>query len=85
MKTKAACRWMAGIVCLSLAGAAQAQDANLWQQHAEAAKKAHQQGDEVQAEKLLQLSYQEAEKFGPDDPRFAVSMHNLRRMTVSSQ
>jgi tetratricopeptide (TPR) repeat protein len=80
MKAKEACRWVAVIVCLSLAGLALGQDANLWQQHAETAKKAHQQGDEVLAEKLLQLSYQEAERFGPDDPRFAISMHNLANL-----
>jgi tetratricopeptide (TPR) repeat protein len=77
MKTRETGRWMAVLVCLSLGTAAHAQEVNLWQKHAEAAKKAHQQGDEAQAEKLLQLSYQEAEKFGPDDPRFAVSIHNL--------
>jgi tetratricopeptide (TPR) repeat protein len=77
MKTRETGRPMAALVCLMLGAAVQAQDANLWQKHAEEAKKAHQQGDEAQAEKLLQVSYQEAEKFGPDDPRFAVSMHNL--------
>jgi tetratricopeptide (TPR) repeat protein len=77
MTTRQTGRWLAAFTCLLLAAAANAQDANLWQKHAEEAKKAHQQGDEAQAEKLLRLSYQEAEKFGPDDPRFAVSMHNL--------
>jgi tetratricopeptide (TPR) repeat protein len=77
MKTRETGRWTAMLFCLVLGAAAHAQDVNLWQQHAEAAKKAHQKGDQVQAEKLLQLSYQEAEKFGPDDARFAVSMHNL--------
>jgi tetratricopeptide (TPR) repeat protein len=83
MKTRVTSRWMAVFTCLILGATTYAQEINLWQQHAEAAKKAHQQGDEAQAEKLLQLSHQEAEKFGPDDPRCAVSMHNLANFYAS--
>jgi tetratricopeptide (TPR) repeat protein len=83
MTTRQTGCWSAVVACLILGAAAHAQDVNLWQKQAEEAKKAHQRGDQAQAEKLLQLSYQEAEKFGPDDPRFAVSLHNLANFYAS--
>src|SRR5262249_58946624 len=69
------------VVCAAfLARAAAAQDAALWQQYAEEAKQAYQKGDQVAAERLLQLSRQEAEKFGPEDPRVAVTLNKLAKL-----
>src|SRR5262249_15282646 len=71
------------VVCaVFLARTAAAQDAALWQQYAEEAKQAYQKGDQVAAERLLQLSRQEAEKFGPEDPRVAVTLNNLATLYV---
>src|SRR5262249_39562552 len=71
------------VVCAAvLARAAAAQDAAWWRQSAEEAKQPSQKGDRGAAERLLQLSRQEAEKFGPEDPRGAVTLNNLATLYV---
>ena len=41
---------------------------------------AYQQGDYRQAERLLVLARQEAEKLGPEDPRLATTLNNLAQV-----
>ncbi len=72
---------LAAVACVAVAAAAaRGQDAVLWRKCAEGAKRAYQQKDYGQAEKLLKWALQEAEKFGPDDPRLAVTLHNLANL-----
>ena len=62
---------------------APAQDAALWQQCVEGAKAACQQKDYARSGELLQKARREAEKFGADDPRLAVTLHNQANLAAT--
>src|SRR5690348_16630348 len=51
--------------------------ASLWKKNDEAGAKALKAGRYAQAEKLLLSAIREAETFGADDPRLALSLDNL--------
>jgi tetratricopeptide (TPR) repeat protein len=73
------------IVVCSLAlgdSGVRAQDAAAWQRHVEGAKNAYQQKDYERSGELLRSALQEAEKFGGDDPRVAVTLHNLANLAA---
>jgi len=48
-----------------------------WREYNTAGIKAYQQGDYVDAERLLSAALEEAEEFGVEDLRFATSLNNL--------
>ena len=48
-----------------------------WESNNAAGVKAFQQGRYADAEKLFLAALEEAEGFGPDDPRLATSLNNL--------
>ncbi len=50
---------------------------NLWETYMKAATEAYQQANYAEVEKQLSAALQEAEKFGPEDPRLATSLNNL--------
>jgi tetratricopeptide (TPR) repeat protein len=75
---------LAGACGLALVpGRAPGQDAGLWQRSVEGAKAAYQQKDYAKSERLLQTALREAEKFGVDDPRLAVTLHNLANLAAT--
>lgn len=72
-----------GVCCLALCSApARAQDASAWQKYVEEAKAAYRHKDYGRCEQLLRAALQEAEKFGPDDPRVAVTLHNQANLAA---
>ncbi len=75
-------RWLlVGLLCLGLwpMVAASAQETR-WDSIMADAVKAYQQADYAQAEKLLLAALKEAEKFGNQDPRLAISLNNLAEL-----
>jgi tetratricopeptide (TPR) repeat protein len=54
-----------------------AQQNGLWEQHIKAGEQAFQQGRYAEAESLLVAALEEAETFGPQDPRLVTSLNNL--------
>ncbi len=48
-----------------------------WESNNEAGREAYRQGNYAEAEKQWLVALQEAEKFGPEDPRLATSLNNL--------
>jgi tetratricopeptide (TPR) repeat protein len=77
--------WLLAGACLLALGPARApgQDAALWQRCVEGAKAAYQQKDYARSGELLQEALREAEKFGADDPRLAVTLHNLANLAAT--
>ncbi len=76
------------IVFLGLAlrpSAAPAQDAAAWQKYVEEAKQAHRKKDDARSERLLREALHEAEKFGPEDYRVALTLHNLANLAAAHQ
>jgi tetratricopeptide (TPR) repeat protein len=65
--------------------AAPAQDAVAWQKYVEAAKQAHRNKDDIRSEQLLREALHEAEKFGPEDYRVALTLHNLANLAAAHQ
>jgi tetratricopeptide (TPR) repeat protein len=51
----------------------------LWGKHMEAAARAHEQGNHAEAQEQLNLALKEAEKFGPNDGRLALTLGLLGR------
>jgi tetratricopeptide (TPR) repeat protein len=75
---------LSGVFCLVLGAApAAAQDAAVWQKYVEDAKAAYQQKDYGRSEQLLGAALLEAAKFGPDDPRVAVTLHNQANLAAA--
>jgi tetratricopeptide (TPR) repeat protein len=62
---------------------AHAQDASAWKQYIEEAKGAYRRRDYGRTEQLLRAALQEAEKFGPDDPRVAVTLNNQANLAAA--
>ena len=77
--------WLLAGACGLALGPARApgQDAALWQHDVEEAKVAYQQQDYSRCGQLLQKALREAEKFGADDPRVAVTLHNLGNLAAT--
>jgi tetratricopeptide (TPR) repeat protein len=78
---------LAALACLALGAAAgRAQDAAAWQRQIDEARRLYQElGPErgpAAAEPVLQGALQEAEKFGPDNPRVAVTLHDLANLNA---
>ena len=48
-----------------------------WETNTAAGYEAYEQGDYAEAEKAWSAALQEAEKFGPEDPRMPTSLNNL--------
>ncbi len=75
-------RWLlVGLLCLGLwpMVAASAQETR-WYSIMDDASKAYHQADYAQAEKLYLAALKEAEKFGNQDLRLALSLNNLARL-----
>ncbi len=70
-------RLLVGLVCLALWPAYPSAQGDLWETYMAAATKADQQGNYPEAAKELAAALKEAEGFGPQDPRLAVSLNNL--------
>ncbi len=76
--TKHKTRWLlVGLVCLALWPAHPSAQGSLWETYMDAATAAYQQGNYPEAEKELAAALKEAEGFGPQDPRLAMSLNNL--------
>jgi tetratricopeptide (TPR) repeat protein len=78
---------VAALACLALGVAAgRAQDAAAWQRQIDEARRLYQEkGPEkgpAAAEPVLQAALIEAEKFGPEDPRVAVTLHDLANLNA---
>ena len=69
-------RLLVRVLCLLLLSACPAYQENSWEKYNEAAKRAYEQADYVEAEKLFLAALSEAEKFGEKDSRFATSLNN---------
>ncbi|MCH8267055.1 MAG: tetratricopeptide repeat protein [Acidobacteria bacterium] len=48
-----------------------------WESYIQAGEAAYEQGNYAEAEKQFLAALQEAENFGPEDPRLATSLNNL--------
>jgi tetratricopeptide (TPR) repeat protein len=84
MRTRYAVRLWVGVCCLALAsGPARAQDAAAWRKDVEDAKVAYHRKDYARSEQLLQAAMQEAMKFGSEDPRVAVTLHNQANLAAA--
>ncbi len=76
--TKHKTRWLlVGLVCLALWPAHASAQGDPWQTYMAAATKAYQQGNYPEVEKQLAAALKEAEGFGPQYPRLAMSLNNL--------
>ena len=73
--TKAKTSWLLlGILCLACFAVAQE---TAWEKYNRAGIEAARRGNYAEAEKQWSAALQEAEKFGPEDPRLAQSLGNL--------
>ncbi len=71
-------KWLlVGLVCLALWPAHASAQGGLWETYMAAGVKAYQQGNYPEAEKQWAAAVKEAEGFGPQDPRLAVSLLGL--------
>jgi tetratricopeptide (TPR) repeat protein len=72
--------------CLAF-GSARAADpeGTIWEQYVKAAKEAYQGKDYDGCVKLLHSALAEAEKGGSEDPRVAVTLHNLANLAAARQ
>ena len=76
--TKAKTGWLLlGILCLASFAVAQS---TAWEKYIKAGTEAYQRGQYAEAEKQALAALQEAEKFGPNDQRFAISLLFLGRV-----
>jgi tetratricopeptide (TPR) repeat protein len=84
VKKYAASSLLAVLCCLA-PGAARAADpeGTIWEQYVKAAKEAYRSQDYDGCEKLLHSALEEAEKGGAEDPRVAVTLHNLANLAAA--
>ena len=68
---------LVGLVFLALWPAHAPAQGGLWETYMAAGAKAYQRGDYAQAEKQFGAALNEAQGFGPQDPRLATSLNNL--------
>jgi hypothetical protein len=64
-------------LCLFLQGRTTLAEDSLWQKAITEGKQLRQQGHYAEAERAYLLALAEAEKFGPEDPRQAMTLNNL--------
>ena len=64
------------VVCLLIPNRSLAED-DLWQKTIREGMQLREQGRYAEAEKAYRLALAEAEKFGPEDRRLALSLNNL--------
>jgi tetratricopeptide (TPR) repeat protein len=77
-------RLVLGVCCLTAGSApVAAQDVAAWQKGVEAAKVAYKQRDYARCDQLLQAALQEAQKFGADDARVGVTLHNQANLAAA--
>ncbi len=69
MRRAGTCWLLAGVVGLASWPAAAPSQPSLWETQLKAAAKAAQEGRNAEAEQLLQSALNQAERFGPQDPR----------------
>jgi tetratricopeptide (TPR) repeat protein len=68
-------RWLlAEVLCLIFGLALATAQQTAWENYMEAGQKAYEQGDYSEARKMFSAALEEADKFGPDDPRVAISV-----------
>ena len=67
------------VMCISCVMTVMAAETR-WQQYQNAGTEAYQQGDYSEAVRQIQLALKEAEDFGEEDPRFAISLNNLAEL-----
>lgn len=65
------------LALMLLCRAGYTQSDTLWNKLNAAGEEAYEQGRYTEVEKNLLAGLKEAEKFGPEDPRLAVSLNNL--------
>ncbi|MEE8199757.1 MAG: tetratricopeptide repeat protein, partial [Candidatus Acidoferrales bacterium] len=71
-------RWLlVGMLCLALWPVPASAQETRWDNLNNAAIEAYQRADYAEAEKLLLAALKEAEKFGPEDPRLAITLASL--------
>ncbi len=72
-------RWLlVGVVCLTFGLALASAQQTAWENYLEAGQKAYEQGDYPEARRVFSAALEEADKFGPDDPRVAISLACLQ-------
>lgn len=69
--------WLVGTLGLALWSSATFGQGVPWDTYMEAGEQAYRQGRYAEAEKALRAALNEAERFGPQDPRLAASFNNL--------
>ena len=68
-------RWLlAEVLCLTFGLALASAQQTAWEKYIEAGQQAYEQGDYPEAQKIFSAALEEADKFGPDDPRVAISL-----------
>ncbi len=68
---------LVGVMCLVFVSTQGCAQGHRWETYVDAASEAYQQGNYAEAEKQLSAALQEAEKFGPEDPRLSATLNNL--------
>jgi len=68
---------LVGILCVVFVSIQACTQETQWDKHMAAAAKAYRQGHYGDAEKSIKAALKEAERFGPQDPRLATTLHNL--------
>jgi hypothetical protein len=78
-----ACRLIASMLAvisvIMIPSTAVSQD-EVWREHANAGRQAHDEGDFAEAERLLRLALSEVERLGKDDVRTADVLDDLARL-----
>ncbi len=72
----------AAILFLILVSAQVSAQGTAWQMHMGVGVKAYQQGRYSDAERSFRAAVKEAQGFGPQDPRLALSLNNLAELPV---
>jgi tetratricopeptide (TPR) repeat protein len=83
MGTRIVGRLVLGLCCLAAAAPAMAQDAAAWQKAVEQAKDAYRLHDYDRCDQLLRTALEEARKFGADDPRVGVTLHDQANLAAA--
>ena len=73
---------LVGVLCVVLVATHALTQDNLWETYIRAGIEAYQQGNYAEAEKQLLVARQEAEKFGPEDPRLVRNLNSLATLYI---
>ncbi len=65
---------LAEVLCMTFGLAIASAQQTAWENYLEAGQKAYEQGDYPEAQKMFSAALEEADKSGPDDPRWAISL-----------